>query len=115
MVYNSMPIYSYLCPSCGPFEHHSSIQGYKESIKCETCGKISSRLLLADASTVIGIGDASPKTVGAIADRNADKLSVDEKVALYKKNNAYKEGPDKALPDGMTRIEKPSERTRWTE
>ena len=108
-----MPVYSYLCPSCGPFELHSSIRDYKEQVKCEKCGTKSNRQLLTDASTVIGIGDSSPKTVGAIADKNADKMSEDEKAAIYKKNNAYKEGPDKPLPEGMTRIKRPSERIVW--
>lgn len=51
------------------------------------------------------VGDSTPKTLGALADRNTSKISVDEKHHLNKVHNEYKEkAPTKELPDGMTRI-----------
>lgn len=105
-----MPIYTYQCPSCGNFESHQPMMKVKAKLKCPECGKTSERNLLADASTVIGVGDASPKTLGALAERNANRMSADEKAALTKKHNAYREeGPTKELPTGMSRIEKPKD------
>lgn len=109
-----MPTYTYQCPSCGDFELRSAISEYKDKVKCPNCKKVSPRNVLADAESTITIGDSSPKTVGAKAERNADKLSKDEKEYLHKKHNAYKE-PDynKPLPPGMERIKKPSEKPSW--
>lgn len=72
------------------------------------------RNIMADASSLVHAGDSSPKTLGHMADLSGDKLSTDEKTALYKKHNAYKEGPERELPKGMERIEKPKEREYWT-
>ena len=112
-----MPSYTYLCPTHGQFELTSSIADYKPKVTCSTkkCRKKCERALLSDASTVGGLGDVTPKTLGMLADKKADKLSIEEKASLYKKHNAYKEGnPDKPLPKGMSRIEKPKEREVWT-
>lgn len=110
-----MPTYTYQCPSCGDFEFRSSMSDYKNKVKCPKCKKLSPRNVLSDAESTIVIGDSSPKTVGAMAERNADKLSADEKHHLNKKHNAYKEQDlNKPLPPGMERIQKPSEKPSWS-
>lgn len=58
---------------------------------------------MADCASQVGI-DNSIKTVGGIADKNREKMSDDEKIALYCKHNQYKhEYPDRPLPNGMER------------
>lgn len=40
-------------------------------------------------------------TVGALAEKNSDRLSQDEKDAIWHRDNAYKFQPTKKLPKGM--------------
>ena len=114
-----MPLYTYECPTHGLFCISSSIAEYKPKTKCPTkkCRKVCERNIMVDASTLVGVADATPKTVGGLADKNADKMSDDQKAALYKKHNAYKEADPnvepRPLPPGMERIERPKEREYW--
>jgi len=109
-----MPTYTYTCPKCGNFEQYASIANYTDNLPCPNCKRKSQRNLLVDSTTVIGIGDGAPKTLGALAEANANKLSEDEKIALHKKHNAYKETPqEKKLPKGMYRLHKPESKPWW--
>lgn len=77
---------------------------YREKAKCPECNKVGQRDLIADVKTVTGIGDASPKTVGALADKNRAKISLDEKIALTMKHNDYRRPKsERELPSGMER------------
>lgn len=112
-----MPSYTYKCPnkSCeiDNFVVVSSVSAYKDTLKCPHCGKKSNRDLMSDIETVIDGGDGSPKTVGAWADKQGEKLSEDQKDTLYMQHNAYKfEESKKELPAGMERMPKPKEPIR---
>lgn len=112
-----MPTYTYTCPSCGDFELYSSLQGYKEKVRCPSCTKQSQRNLLVDAMSVIATG-LGAQTLGSIADKNADKLSQDEKDLLNAKHNAYKDVPEEQLaplPAGMKRVGRPKEGVQWVD
>ena len=99
-----MPLYTYVCPKCGQFEKYLSFANYTEKVKCE-CGKLSHRDVLSDADSVFAIGDGAPRTLGALADKNRDKMSNDEIIALRKKHNPHIYGPKKELPkEGMRRL-----------
>jgi len=112
-----MPEYTYFCEKCSSkFSVVCPISDYTEKYKCDTCKKVCSRSYIDDLSTLsssVKKSDNELKTIGDLANRNRDKLSDDQKVALYKKHNDYKEQPsEKPLPKGMSRIKKPP-KTIW--
>jgi putative FmdB family regulatory protein len=114
-----MPVYSYKCDKCdGSFELFFSIREYQESPRCALCSsKNTTRQYIADAATIntsVKKSDSELKTIGDLANRNRDKLSQDEKEALFKKHNDYKlQESTKELPKGMSRIKKPTQKTKW--
>ncbi len=64
---------------------------------------------MADATTLVGVLDSTPKTLGGLADKQTDKMSGDQKEDLRIKHNAYKEtGFVGKLPEGWSRFDKPS-------
>jgi hypothetical protein len=66
-------------------------------------------------NTSIKKSDSELKTLGDLANRNRDRLSQDHKIVLEQKHNDYKEEPSqKELPRGMSRIQKPKVKTKWT-
>lgn len=113
-----MPTYSYYCPDCEEkFELFFYIKDYIEKPICEHCGSKSTHRLYADdiltQSTSIRKSDNELKTIGDLAQRNADRMSEDEKAALWKKHNAYKDEQfQKPLPTGMSRVKKPK-KIKW--
>jgi len=65
-------------------------------------------------NTSIKKTDSELSTIGDLANRNRDRLSDDEKIALHKKHNSYKDAvSNKELPKGMSRMKKPSQKTKW--
>lgn len=115
-----MPTYSYFCNHCQEdFELFFYIKDYIEKPKCPHCQtNKTERLLTKDAMTLNGSvkkSDSELKTIGDLANRNRDRMSDDEKIALHKKHNSYKEEtPKKALPKGMTRMKKSETKIKWT-
>ena len=115
-----MPTYSYSCNKCKKeFELFFYIKDYIEQPKCAFChSSKTERLIAKDAMTLnssVKKSDSELKTIGDLANRNRDRMSEDEKVALQKKHNAYKEeAPKKQLPKGMTRMKKPETKIKWT-
>ena len=115
-----MPCYTYSCQKCsGKFEIVCSIRDYKDSVPCEICGsKKTERAYLDDLSslnTSVKLSDTEIKTLGHLANRNSERMSDDQKIALHQKHNSYKEdGPTKELPKGMSRIQKSKGKTKWT-
>jgi len=104
-----MPLYTYECPTHGQFTISSSMADYKPQVKCESCKKLCDRDIIADANSVVTVGDATPKTLGGLADRQTDKMSSDRKEDLRIKHNAYKEGGFTGkLPEGWSHFDKPS-------
>jgi putative FmdB family regulatory protein len=118
-IYLIMPTYSYSCNYCNfDFEKFFSIRDYIEHPECPNCNKNNvDRNYSIDMITLnssVKKSDSELKTVGDLANRNRDKLSTDEKVALHQKHNAYREeGIQKELPKGMSRIKKPP-KPKWT-
>lgn len=114
-----MPTYSYICEKCNSeFELFFYIKDYKEHPNCIKCGnKNTQRLYVKDVitqNTSIRKMDSELKTIGDLANRNRDKMSEDEKIALNNKHNSYKEEiPDKPLPKGMKRLKK-QPKIKWT-
>lgn len=114
-----MPTYSYICSDClTAFELFFNISSYQANPKCQNCGsKKTERDYETDMRSIVNSvikSDSELKTIGDLANRNRDRLSSDEKAHLTNKHNAYKETPsDKPLPKGMSRIKKPSHKTKW--
>jgi hypothetical protein len=117
-----MPVYSYLCNSCGNnFEIFCSFSQYEKNPppKCSSCSSKSTvRRYAEDVQTIsssIKKSDSELKTIGDIANRNRDRMSDDEKRAIYEKHNAYKEVESQnELPTGMTRMRK-TNKVQWTD
>lgn len=112
-----MPTYSYVCDDCKTsFELFFTIKEYVSQPKCSFCNsKHTSRNYSIDFATIsnsIKKSDAELATIGDLAKRNSDKMSDDEKTALYLKHNSYKENTGKELPKGMSRVKKPP-KTLW--
>jgi putative FmdB family regulatory protein len=113
-----MPTYTYECLSCGSdFELFFYIKDYQSQPNCVVCGKNNTNRCYASdiltQATSIKKADSELKTIGDLAKRNADRLSEDEKIHLYRKHNAYKdEVSQKQLPTGMSRMDKPK-KIKW--
>jgi putative FmdB family regulatory protein len=113
-----MPTYSYHCESCSnDFELFFHIKDYIEQPPCVGCSsKKTSRLYTKDVATQatsVRKTDSELKTIGDLANRNRDRMSNDERIALDKKHNSYKENTEEApLPAGMTRMKKGT-KTIW--
>lgn len=116
-----MPTYTFCCNKCNyKFELFFTIQKYKNNQICEKCGGVSNRSYeddLKSINTSIRLADSEVKTLDHLAKRNNEKFSEDQKHHLYVKHNSYKEGFDKtkSLPAGMSRMEKPQTKTKWTD
>lgn len=113
-----MPEYTYKCEECNStFAVVCSISEYKDHPKCCCGSKKTTRKYAEDCLTINGsvrLGDNELKTLGDLAKRNTERMSDDEKQAIWAKNNAYKENPpDKPLPKGMSRLKK-QPKMKWT-
>jgi hypothetical protein len=115
-----MPEYTFECENCkNKFEIVCSIKDYTDKQSCPMCKSSStSRSYIDDCMNISGSvkkSDSELKTLGDLANRNRDRLSDDTKIALHKKHNEYKDVAfQKELPKGMSRIEKPKTKTKWT-
>jgi putative FmdB family regulatory protein len=116
-----MPSYSYICEKCEiNFELFFSIRDYIDSPKCIGCNsnKYVIRDYISDVSsqaTSVKKSDSELKTIGDLAQRNRDRLSEDQKQALYLKHNSYKDDKEqtKPLPKGMSYTPKPKNKPKW--
>jgi putative FmdB family regulatory protein len=114
-----MPTYSYYCNHChNDFELFAHIKNYESNPICVCCGSNNTaREYIKDVitqSSSVKKSDSELKTIGDLANRNRDKLSDDQKIALHQKHNSYREeGIQKELPKGMSRIKKPG-KIKWT-
>lgn len=68
--------------------------------KCPNCGK--TRSVFRDFAADTIHGNAGTKTLGMLAEKNANRMSEDEKKALHDKHHEYmKRDPNKKPPKGM--------------
>jgi putative FmdB family regulatory protein len=118
ILYINMPTYSYSCSDCNSnFELFFYIKDYISNPKCLKCHNNNTyRRYIDDVATQncsVRKSDGELKTLGDLANRNRDKLSTDEKNALYHRHHSYKETVEqKPLPNGMTRMKK-GKKTIW--
>lgn len=112
-----MPEYSYLCEHCKyQFSLFSTIDSYKPNPMCTKCKNKCIRDYESDLTTIntsVKKSDTELKTIGDLAKRNSDRMSDDQKHALYMKHNSYKDDQDlKPLPSGMSRVKK-GQKIKW--
>lgn len=70
---------------------------------------------LSTLNTSVKLSDSDVKTLGHLAKRNSDKMSEDQKQHLHDKHNKYKDSNIEInLPNGMSRIQKPKSKPKWT-
>lgn len=86
-----MPFYVYICNNCSfQYEEYLSMEEVRYySSKCPECR--SKRVRRDFQAEGVGGIDLTPKTVGGLADRNADKMSDDQKAAIQKESFSYLE------------------------
>jgi len=115
-----MPVYTFFCNKCeNEFEIVCSIREYSTNQICKKCKSAKNvvRNYIIDANSIntsVKKNDNELKTIGDLANRNRDRMSEDEKTALYQKHNEYKDKPSpKQLPKGMSRLSKQT-KTKWT-
>lgn len=113
-----MPEYTYFCDKCKlTFSIVSNIRDYKNKIKCDNCSTVCERSYDIDLPTIHGnikLAVSEIKTLGHLAQRNTETMSQDQKDALYRKHNSYKEdATEKPLPKGMNRLKKQN-KVQWT-
>jgi len=77
-----MPNYDYKCPKCETVEEvfHSMAEVGKIIVKCKKCKNMMHKLFSSGTTGYVSI-----RTLGALADRNADRFSEDQKIAYDKK------------------------------
>ena len=102
-----MPTYTFLCDTdnkgCGnSFKVTCSMEKILElKPKCSNCRK--SKPVIRDwSSDNIYIGDATPTTVGALAERNGERMSTDEINHIQTKNRIQKPKFAGTLPEGAS-------------
>ena len=119
-----MPSYTYYCEKCNKsFSIFSTIREYQEEVDCryDSCKHTCSRYYKEDMlsiSSSVRKSDSELKTLGDLANRNRDKMSKDQRVALDKKHTQYqddklKDELTKQLPKGMSRMKKPKNKIKW--
>jgi len=109
-----MPQYTYDCAKCNEtFTMYLPMDKFVGEYRCPECDTLAPHSFLEDAKTIssnVRKGD-DEITVGALAKRNSERLSSDEKAHLTYEQNKYKyEEPTKELPKGMSRMGKPKDR-----
>jgi putative FmdB family regulatory protein len=66
-----MPLYSYLCADCGPFDEIRSISAYEEPEPCPSCGEPAPRQLGAPAVKSSSVSAAAPRAPAQSAKHRA--------------------------------------------
>tara|TARA_R110002110_G_scaffold198675_6_gene409154 strand:- start:4174 stop:4533 length:360 start_codon:yes stop_codon:yes gene_type:complete len=100
-----MPLYVFECyeedGGCGrAFEIKTTMDKISSTHpSCPSCRKRKS--VARNFHTDITVFDAAPKTVGTLAERNVSRLSKDERIAITKEHNEYRDKPfTGSLPKG---------------
>lgn len=120
-----MPTYTYCCEAkdCNIyFELTIPISEYDSQPKCPKCkGKNNvSRSYLDDLPLVSVIKGDSDITLGHLAERNGRRFSEDKKQSIEAKHYDQKQKEDarkvldEQLPSGMSRIQRPKTKIKWT-
>jgi hypothetical protein len=98
-------VYSFLCEHCrNYFEVVMSIATYNSCQSCPSCKK--SDKVYRDYQADNVSGNTVNRTLGAWAEKQASKLSEDQKEHLWRKHNKYRLGPKPELPEGFERLSK---------
>lgn len=94
-----MPFYNFQCEQClHTFELFMGMSDYHIPDQCPKCNNQGAVKRIFDGCPSVSNGE--PKTLGALADKNADKLSEAEKMALNYKHTEYlRNRPAPKLPE----------------
>ena len=113
-----MPEYSFYCEACSnKWSLVSSMEDYTPKQKCPECKKKKS--VFRDFSedkvySAVALSLSEVKTLGHYADKQTKqygKWKCEDLAADFK---TKKDEPTESLPDGMSRMERPTETTQWT-
>jgi putative FmdB family regulatory protein len=74
-----MPMYDYECKCCGNIVETFHTMHTKPYVECETCGSSMDKVILSPP-----MGHVECKTLGMLAQRNAERMSEDEKHSITK-------------------------------
>lgn len=113
-----MPEYSFYCEGCSnKWSIIASMKEYTPEQACPECKKVKNvfRDFLEDeVYSAVTLSLSEVKTLGHYADKQAEKYGkwkCEDMIADFK---TKKEEPKANLPDGMSRMERPTEATQWT-
>ena len=83
-----MPFYEFKCEKCEhKFELYQQMSSYSVPETCPSCTLPGTVIRLYDGCPSFSNGE--PKTLGALADRNASKFTDEQKAILNAKHTAY--------------------------
>lgn len=100
-----MPVYQYKCDACDHgFEQYQTLK--EDTLRrCPKCRKY--KLYRVICAPML-VQNGEPKTLGMLAERNASKMSDEEKRRISKEQETKRdEVLYKRLPKGMRRLKKP--------
>ena len=114
-----MPEYSFLCEGCdNRWSIVCSITEYTDRQKCPSCKKIKTvfRDLRTDASNIYGavtLSLSEVKTLGHYADKQTKKYGKAKCEEMAREFKTKKIEGGRELPDGMSRMERPTDAPLW--
>ena len=115
-----MPEYIFRCDKCEiHFSITCSMSQYtqkKKSVKCPECNRKGIRDLSFDnvgGSAVLSLSEC--KTIGHYADKQTSKYSKDQVEEMKRNFKTKRVSSHEELPEGMSRMDKPSGNQQWSE
>ena len=113
-----MPEYSFYCEGCSnKWSLVSSISDYTPKQKCPECKKkktVFRNFAEDEVYSAIALSLSEVKTLGHYADKQTKQYGKWKCEDLAAEFKTKKDEPTESLPDGMSRMERPTETTQWT-
>jgi len=107
-----MPLYDYFCDDCKHEEEVFQHMVDDPDTICPECGSDTWHRVIGAPMLIQVHGSGGTTTIGALADKNAARMSDEEKKHLNEKHKTKKKVPHK-LPDGMQREEYTPSDKQW--
>jgi len=114
-----MPDYTFKCGKCSNqvmvFFTMSEYDQKHKTVKCPSCkGSLVRNFLADNVRGVVSSSLSDCKTIGQYAEKQTAKYSKRQVEDIVDNFKTKKAGGMKKLPQGMSRIEPPTTKTKWT-
>ena len=115
-----MPEYTFECEKCSEkitlICSMSEYDNESQKLTCQSCkGSVERDYTVDNVRGSISLSLSDCKTIGQYADKQTSKYSQRQVEDIVENFKTKKTGGMKQLPKGMTRIEKPKGKTKWTQ